>query len=160
MAGLPTVSPVASVKVGLTKGKFILNPSIEELEESLFELVVAGNEDNVLMIEAGANFVSEEILLSAIDFAQPFIKQQVLKQKELAEMCGIQKMEFVPPEEDSSLKDFVSGLCKDNLVEAIESSFDKKRREDMVEEAFALVSAHFDSLQDDNNEEKAKKQKL
>ena len=158
LAGLPTVSPIASVKVGLIKGKFILNPSIEELEESLFELVVAGNEDNVLMIEAGANFVSEEILLSAIDFAQPFIKQQVLKQKELAEMCGIQKMEFVPPEEDSILKELVSGLCKDKLVEAIESSLDKKRREDMVEEAFALVSAHFDSIQDDN-EKKAKKEK-
>ena len=157
LAGLPFKGPIGAIRVGLIKGQFIANPTQEEILESQLDLVVAGTEKAVLMIEVGANFVKEEVVLAAIVFAQEHFKTQIQAQKELAELVGgIQKREFVPPTEDESLKELVASLAKDKLTESIESKItDKETRENLSDAAYKAVKDNFANLPE-NSAEKEK----
>lgn len=149
LAGLPFQGPIGGVRVGLNKtlGQFIINPTYEEIENSPLDLVVAGTEKSILMIEAGATFVKEEVILAGIAFAQDFIKMQIAAQKELVSMMNIQKKEFTAPTDDESLMELVTKLAKDKLVESIESKLsDKRARDFLADQAYKAVKDHFEAL--------------
>ncbi len=151
LAGLPFKGPIGAVRVGLIGGQFVVNPTYEEQKNSQLDLVVAGNEKNVLMVEAGANFVKEDVILAGIAFAQEFIKTQIAAQKELSSLNGVKRKEFTPTEEDLELKNLVESLAKEKLVLSIESKLtDKGAREALVDEAYKLVKAHFEALPDED----------
>ncbi|MDJ0625182.1 MAG: polyribonucleotide nucleotidyltransferase [Candidatus Caenarcaniphilales bacterium] len=158
LAGLPFQGPIGGVRVALKKDQFLVNPTYEEINNSPLDLVVAGTENAIIMIEAGASFVKEETILAAIDFGHKHIKTQVACQKELSSLFNVEKKDFISPEEDKELLELVSGIAKDKLTESVESKIkDRKRRESIAEEAYKKVKEHFESLTDDNPlKEKAK----
>ena len=102
LSAIPFTQPVGAVRVGCIDGKFIANPTHTEMADSTLDLVYAGVEDKVIMIEGAADEVSEEVMRDALVFANEIVKKMVAAQRELAAVAGKQKKEptlHLPPDE-------------------------------------------------------------
>jgi polyribonucleotide nucleotidyltransferase len=95
LSDIPFYTPVGAVRVSLVEGKLVTNPTYAETKASLLNLIVAGTEDAIVMVEAGAKEVSEESILEALQYGHAEIRKIVALQKELFEKLGIKKREFV-----------------------------------------------------------------
>src|SRR3989338_3464968 len=93
ISDIPWNGPLATVRVGKVNGNYLLNPSYEEKEQSTLDLVVSGNGEHILMVEAGAKLVSEEEIIAGIRFAEPPLKQIVEWQKKIDKEQGKAKAE-------------------------------------------------------------------
>ena len=134
---IPFDGPIAGVKVGRIDGKFIINPTVEEMEKSDIELTVAGTKEAINMVEAGAREVSEEDMLDALMFGHEAIKELVAFQEEIiAEIGEATKMEYEVLEITDELKDEISKLCADKLDTAmrIKDKLEKYAAIDAVKE--------------------------
>ncbi len=102
---VPLPSPVGAVRIGKIEGNFVVNPPEEALMEggTDLDLIVAGTEDAILMVEAGANEVPEAEILDALDIAHSAIKKLCAAQRELAEKVGKPKLDIVAPQVDDDL---------------------------------------------------------
>jgi len=96
ISSIPLQKLIGAVRVGLTDGEYIINPTYNQIEEGELDLVVAGTEDAVVMVEGGAKEVSETVLLEGIDFAQKYIKEIIEVQKGLIKRVGKPKIEVKP----------------------------------------------------------------
>src|SRR6185503_5037263 len=92
-SSIPFTHPVAAVRVGLIEGRYYLNPTYAELKNSRLNLAVAGMEDGIVMVEAGAEQVSEEVMVEAVNFGHQAIKQIIAFQKELYSKIQPKKMD-------------------------------------------------------------------
>src|SRR5438128_10427841 len=115
ISNIPLPAPVGAVRIGKVDGTFVINPKEEDLlpdadQRSDLDLVVAGTEEAILMVEAGANEVPEAEILDALDIAHTEIKKLCALQRELAQMVGKEK------------KDFASIAIDQSLLEQIRSS--------------------------------------
>jgi polyribonucleotide nucleotidyltransferase len=98
LSDIPFMNPIAGVRVGLIEGRYIVNPTYDEVRESRLNLIVAGTEEAIVMVEAGAKEVSEEIMVEALMLAHKEINRLCRWQKELYKALEIQKREVdVPP---------------------------------------------------------------
>ena len=102
------------------------------------------------MVEAGCNFVTEEEIYAAVEFASPEIKKQVEAQKAFAAQCGVVKQEFVDPFDTTELKKFIKDLAKDKIYDAYHD-FDRDSRKQKLKEAKELVNSKIDELPEDNS---------
>ena len=100
---IPFPTPVGSVRIGKVEGNFVVNPGEEELQTADMDLVVAGTEEAILMVEAGANEVPEAEILDALDIAHDAIRKICAAQRELAEKTSKPKLEVVAPQVDPNL---------------------------------------------------------
>lgn len=98
ISGMPFKGPIAAVRLGLIDGELILMPTVEQMEESTLDLIVAGSSKSILMIEGFANQLPEKEMGDAIMYAHEFIKTLCKLQEELAEKLGIGPVEFPEPE--------------------------------------------------------------
>lgn len=96
LSDIPFHNPIAGVRVGLVEGKYVVNPTYEQQSGSLLNLIVAGSEEAIVMVEAGAKEVSEEVMLEALMFAHGEIKKLCQLQRSMFEALGIKKREFQP----------------------------------------------------------------
>ena len=87
------MNPIAGVRIGLIEGRYIVNPTYDEVRESRLNLIVAGTEEAIVMVEAGATEVSEEIMVEALMLAHKEINRLCRWQKELYKALEIQKRE-------------------------------------------------------------------
>src|SRR5256886_7169407 len=97
LSDIPFPNPIAGVRIGLIEGRYIINPTYNEVRESRLNLIVAGTEEAIVMVEAGASEVSEEIMLEALMLAYKRINRLCRWQKELYKALEIQKREVIPP---------------------------------------------------------------
>ena len=97
LSGAPFEGPVGAVRVGRIDGQMIANPTHQEIEKSAMDIVIAGTMDSVIMVEARCNFVSEDHIMAAVEFAQVRIKKQCEAPIQSARDCGGVKEEFVKP---------------------------------------------------------------
>ena len=156
ISDIPFAGPIAGVKVGLRDGEFIVNPSDDECEESELDLMVAGTEDAVMMVEASAEEVSEETITEAIEFGHEQIREIVQLQKEMAAEIGKEKMEFTPPQLSDDLKERVSELARPRLKEAAFTA-DKLEREEKMDRVTEEVLAELEEeLEEDRFNENKK----
>src|SRR3954462_2241982 len=110
ISDIPVEVPVGAVRVGMDEdGGFVLNPEEESIPESTLDLVVAGNEEAILMVEAGAKEVSEQEILDALDIAHGEIKKLCEAQLELREKAGKPKVEITPATADPDLLKEIRG---------------------------------------------------
>src|SRR3954466_9878883 len=101
---IPLAAPVGAVRIGKVEGNFVVNPSEADLVDNTdLDLVVAGTDEAILMVEAGANEVSEAEMLDALDIAHSEIKKLCALQRELAEKAGKEKLVVEPPSIDEAL---------------------------------------------------------
>lgn len=99
---IPFYNPIGAVRVGLMDGQFVVNPPISKLKESSLNLTVAGTEDAIVMVEAGANEISEEQMVEALDFAHGIIRKLIVMQKDLYRQIQPVKREFAKQELDAA----------------------------------------------------------
>jgi len=143
ISDIPFPTPVGAVRIGKVDGNFVVNPQEEDLlEASDLDLVVAGTDEAILMVEAGANEVPEAEILDALDIAHGEIKKLCALQRELREQAGKEKMEIEVPQVDEGLFAALQESHGAALDEATQI-FDKLERQEtskkVNEEA---VSAH------------------
>ncbi len=130
ISDIPFPSPVGAVRIGKIDGNFVVNPAEEDLlENTELDLVVAGTEDAILMVEAGASEISEAEILDALDIAHDNIKKLCALQRELAEKAGKPKMEVETPQVDEGLLEQIKGSHGEALEQATQV-VDKLERQD------------------------------
>ncbi|MBI3988544.1 MAG: polyribonucleotide nucleotidyltransferase [candidate division NC10 bacterium] len=140
---IPFQGPVGALRVGRIQGGFVLNPTYPQLEESDLDLVVAGTEDAVVMVEAGAKEVPEEVVLQAIDYGHHSLKILIDMQRELAQAMGVQKPPFVSPEPDDDLRRRVDDLYRGpirELVLILDKEQQKARRQEILNELMVALA--------------------
>ncbi|MDO4500012.1 MAG: polyribonucleotide nucleotidyltransferase [Erysipelotrichaceae bacterium] len=119
ISNIPFNGPVAGVKVGYVDGEFVVNPTVEQMERSLIDLTVAGTEEALDMVEAGAKEVSEDLMLDALMYGHERVKELCRFQKEIIAKVGKEKMEVVLYEIDPRVKEYVNENGKKRLEEAV-----------------------------------------
>ncbi len=150
ISGAPFEGPIGAVRVSEVDGQLVANPTYNESENSDLDIIVSGTEDSVIMVEAGCNFVDEEKILAAVEFAQKEIKKQVLAQLEFLKQCNIQREEFVNPFDVSELKALIEATAYD-LVNQAYHDFDRAGRKNKLKEAKDLVNQKIEELAEDNS---------
>ncbi len=105
LSDIPFLGPIGAVRVGQIDGKFIINPTYDEMRESLLNIMVVGTADGIVMIESGAKEVSEEVVVDAIEFGHTEIKKICAAIKDLQAKAGKKKREVTPPEFDQAYFD-------------------------------------------------------
>jgi polyribonucleotide nucleotidyltransferase len=132
---VPFAGPVGAVRIGKVEGNFVVNPSEEQLPggggalSTALDLVVAGSEDAILMVEAGANEISEAEILDALDIAHSEIRKICALQRELAERVGKEKVAVAPPVVDESLLAAIRA-SHGSALDAATQVVDKLERQD------------------------------
>ncbi|HOA15557.1 MAG TPA: polyribonucleotide nucleotidyltransferase [Bacillota bacterium] len=138
----PFQGPIGGVKVGRVDGKFVINPGIEEQKASDMSVVVAGTRDAILMVEAGANEVSEADMLEAILFGHEEIKRIIAFQDGIVAAAGQPKVEFKNFEPAAEKTAEVVAYGEAMLIEAVKNP-DKLSRDAKIEETKAHIKEHF-----------------
>lgn len=142
ISDIPFEGPIAGVRVGLIDGEFIVCPTVEQAKVSELDLAVAGTKDAILMVEAGAKEVSEEVMLDAIWFAHGEIKKLVEFQEKIQAEIGKEKMEvpiYEPPAElVKEIEEFGAEKLKAALMDA-----NKLEREENVDKVKAEIKDEF-----------------
>jgi polyribonucleotide nucleotidyltransferase len=128
---IPFAGPVAAVRVGRVEGKWILNPTFQQLEFADLDLVVSGTKDSIVMVEGGAAEASEADVLSALKVAQKGIQELVAMQEELLEQHSVPKMEWKKAEPPADLKARVEALAVPRIVEAMNLPSKEERAQAM-----------------------------
>ena len=124
----PFSGPTGSVAVGMVDGEYVINPDVAQREKSRLSLTVAGTKDAVMMVEAGANEISEDEMLGAILFAHEEIKKIVAFLSEIEAEIGKEKMEPVVYHPDDVLAGKVRAFAFDKVVWSLDT-FDRSERE-------------------------------
>jgi polyribonucleotide nucleotidyltransferase len=119
ISNIPFAGPIAAVRVGRVDGRFVINPSAAQLEQSDMNVVVAGSRDAVVMVEGGARFVTEDDMLEAIDLAHKAILPILDAQDELRRLVGKPKDEVTAPVVDAALEETVRRLAADEMVQVM-----------------------------------------
>jgi polyribonucleotide nucleotidyltransferase len=145
LSGMPFDGPVGAVRVGQVDGRFVVNPTTAQQNESALELVIAGTEDAVLMVEAGAKEVPEETMLEAIAFGHAECKKLARLQKDLVSRAAKPRWAFDPNAgKDAALQARVRELAQAKLAAAL-GTHDKHARADATHRVFDEVFAAFGS---------------
>jgi polyribonucleotide nucleotidyltransferase len=119
LSPIPFLGPIAAVRIGRIDGRFIVNPSAQEMEEGDVDILVAGAKDAILMVEGGAKFVTGSDLIEAIELAHQSLQPLVALQEELREKVGKEKwtVNYVPVPED--LKNAIRGVLEPKLLDVL-----------------------------------------
>ena len=165
ISDIPFHGPVAGVRVGYLNGEYILNPTYEQMEKIQLEIVVAGTKDGFTMVEGGANEVSEEVMLGALEKAQGFITDMCLLQEELVKLAGKEKLPLAPLDVKLENADAIKAeaiplmqeacfqkgkMARGNAVKAVKAKIAEKYSEQLEDEIQAkLFNALFDDIQYD-----------
>ena len=142
ISDIPFAGPIAGIKVGRIDGQFIANPTIEEMKESDIDLVVAGSKTGVVMVEGGADIVSEKDMLDAIFFGHQAMQPIIDLQVQIKEAFGKEKHVFVPPARDEELDAKVIEYSKDKIYKQVQIKT-KIERQNALSDLKAQVVEHF-----------------
>src|SRR3954452_12996183 len=137
VSDIPFPTQVGAVRIGKLEGRFVVNPAEADIPESELDLIVAGTDDAILMVEAGASEITEAEILDALEIAHEEIKRLCAAQRELAASMGKHKMEINPPTVDPELYEQIKG-SHGAALDAATQVEDKLERQDAtkaVEEA-------------------------
>jgi polyribonucleotide nucleotidyltransferase len=141
ISGMPFMGPIGAARVGYVDGKYILNPTTTQLGESKLDLVVAGTEEGVLMVESEADGLNEEVMLGAVMFGHEQMQVAIKAIKELTAEAGKPKWAWVAPEPNTELKTAVSAFAEKNLAAAYTLTEKQQRYAKIKEVKAATVEA-------------------
>lgn len=142
ISNIPFNGPVGASLVGYIDGGIVLNPEMPQMVDSRLELVVAGTKDAVLMVEAGAHELSEEMMLEGVIQGHAICRQICELQEQLVALAGVPKKEFIAPPIDTSLEEALASYMGGRLREALNNP-DKVARSEVSNELNRDVVAHF-----------------
>jgi polyribonucleotide nucleotidyltransferase len=142
ISDIPFDGPTGSVIVGLIDGRFIVNPTSEEREESQLNLTVSGTRDAIMMVEAGANEVSEETILDAILFGHEEIKKIIEFIDGIVAEIGKEKIEVPDASVPAAIMDAVRGFATERLNAAVHD-FDRASQTAAIDEVYTDAKEEF-----------------
>ncbi|MCE2687374.1 MAG: polyribonucleotide nucleotidyltransferase [Rickettsiales bacterium] len=146
----PFLEPVSCSRVGLVDGEFVLNPSQQQIKSGSLDLVVAGTESSVLMVESEAKQLTEEQMLAAVDFGHKAFQPVIAMINELKQEVGKEKIKIIA-EDNSSLKNEIKNIIGNSLIEAYKIK-EKQQRSSKIEEIKTAILNKF--VNDNNNSNK------
>lgn len=129
MSDIPFYGPISAVHVGYIDNNMILNPTFAQVEDSLFDVIVASSKDAIVMVEAGAKEASEDLMMEAIKFGHEANQEIIALQEKLVQVCGKPKIEPEAKEVAPELLTQVSSLVEDKLSQILEQTKEKTQRE-------------------------------
>ncbi len=142
VSDIPFNGPIAGVRVGRVNGEFVINPTVEQREISDLNLTIAGSADAVMMVEAGANELPEEVILEAILFGHEEIKKIVEFQNQMAAACGKEKRQVKLFQAPEALENGIREYAGARLDAAVRNP-DKLDRDANIAEINAETMEHF-----------------
>ncbi len=149
ISDIPFYGPTGSVVVGYVDGQYVINPDCEQRARSQMHVYVSGTADAIMMVEAGANEVSEEVMLGGILYAHEEIKKQVAFINEIVKEVGKEKLKVelytIPEEINVAVREFAGKLVDEALAETDRQ--ERQKKQDAVDEQ---VVAHFADIYPDN----------
>ncbi len=131
LSGAPFNGPIGAARVGYVDGNYILNPTYSQLENSDLDLVVAGTEKAVLMVESQAKILSEEVMLGSVMYGHQQLQTAIQAINELVKEVGVTPMDWQAPEKDTALADKIATIAEADLGKAY-SIADKMERQNAV----------------------------
>src|SRR5690606_16304864 len=156
ISDIPFNGPVGGVRVGRVDGKFVINPTREQDEQSDLDLVVGGTKEAVMMVEAGAKEVPEEVILDAIMFGHEEVKRIVALQEEMRLAVGKEKVEVKLFEVDPEVDAWVRQWLTQPLIEAVTSPLKQEREEKLEALREQLDQAYVEAFGEEAFEEHKK----
>lgn len=159
ISDIPFDGPIAGVQVGRVNGEYVLNPTIEQQEQSDIDLTVAGTKKAINMVESGAKEVSEEDMLGALLFGFEAIKEMVAFQEEVVSQVGKEKMEVVLLQLDPELKKAIYDANYQTMKTAVLTE-EKLAREEEIENVKAMIIAEYEAIAADIEDEEEASQLL
>jgi len=152
ISDIPFNGPIGGVRVGIINNQFIINPNIAEQELSDLNLVVAGTKDAVLMVEAAANELSEDVILEAISVGHDAVRQIIALQETMIAKVGKTKREIKLYDIPADINAAVRAYATDSLTIAVTNP-DKLSRQDNIKQVKKQVVEHFATIYPDNGKE-------
>jgi len=146
ISDIPVSKTVAGVRVGRIDGEFVINPTMEQLEESDMNIILAGSADSIAMVEGGAQEASEEDIIQALAFGHEYVKQIVAKIEELKAMCGKEKFEYTPVVIDEAVVNKVKEMAGSRIDEfnhIADKETRKKEKKQMEKEILEALAEEF-----------------
>ncbi len=140
LSGIPFQGPIGAARVGYVNGGYVLNPSATQLKQSQLDLVVAGTEDAVLMVESEADQLPESVMLGAVLFGHEQMQVAISAIRELAAEAGKPAWDWQPPAEDEALSQAVAENARADIGEAYQIA-DKQSRQARLDEIRAALCA-------------------
>ncbi|MBR2207564.1 MAG: polyribonucleotide nucleotidyltransferase [Synergistaceae bacterium] len=145
ISGIPWNGPVGAVRIGLVGGNLIVNPTEKQMENSMLNLIVAGHEDGITMVESGSYEVSEELLVDALELAHSEIKKIIAVIKQMKEEIGKPLIEITKPESFPDIDEWICQNLDKDVDEAVRIH-EKKPREKKIDSIKAAATEHFSEL--------------
>ncbi len=143
------MGPIAGVRIGHVDGEYVVNPTLQQLEESKLNLIMAGTKDAVMMVESGSTMLSEAEMLKALELGHAEIKRLVALQEELVEMVGKPKRQLPPAaEKDAAVAEKAAAVFAEHGATAYAADRQEGGRNE------ALSAAKADLVETLNEEEK------
>lgn len=152
VSDIPFDGPIAGVRVGRIDGKFIANPTLSQQAESDINIIVAGNRSGVVMVEGGAQFVSESEMIEAIFYGYQALQPMLEMQIEIKREVGKEKRDFSGPARDGELETKAIELATPLLQEVITTA-DKKSRQKKRDDTFVSVLEALSEAYEDKESE-------
>lgn len=151
LSGAPFGGPIGGVRVGYIDNQFVLNPSYQQLEESQLDLVVAGTQEGVLMVESEAKILSEKTMLDAVMFGHEAYQIVIAAITQLRDACGGEGgSTWQAPEADAKLQKTVQDLVEADITKAYLQADKMKRNEALSDIRAKVVAELFDAEKEDN----------
>jgi polyribonucleotide nucleotidyltransferase len=141
ISGMPFMGPIGAARVGYVDGKYVLNPTTTQLGESKLDLVVAGTQEGVLMVESEAHGLNEEVMLGAVMFGHEQMQVAIKAINELTAEAGKPKWTWAAPEPNTELKTAVSAFAEKNLAAAYTLTEKQQRYAKIKEVKAATIEA-------------------
>jgi len=141
ISGLPFNGPIGAARVGYHDGQYLLNPTATQLEESDLDLVVAGTEKAVLMVESEANCLSEEVMLGSVIFGHEQMQVAIQAIKEFSAEVNKEAWDWKAPESDDTLNENVGSQCAADIAQAYTIANKMERQDKLSEIRSAAVEA-------------------
>ncbi len=150
VSDIPFDGPVGAVRIGLCDGEYIVNPTFQQIATADVDIVVSGTKDGITMVEGGAHEVSEEVLLKAIETAEPVIKVLCEAQTKLAKIAGKKKLPINYIEEDKSFVEPIREFAYEKLQKAC-FVIGKDLRYKAIKAVYKESLEHFTDIVNDTN---------
>ena len=151
LGGIPFNGPMAAVRVGLLGDDFVLNPSFREIERGDLDLVVAGTPEGVVMVEAGANQLTEQDMIEAIDFGMEAVGELIKAQEEITKESNVEKLDIKEPEKDETVSKYLEKNCSKAIQEVLKDfEQTKDSRDKKLEEIKISSTEKIEGLKEDH----------
>jgi polyribonucleotide nucleotidyltransferase len=145
ISDIPWDGPLGACRVGMLDGEFVINPTIPQMDDSTLDLRLAGTEDAIVMVEAGANEIDEETMVRALRFGHDGIQDMVRAQKEMRAKLGKPKREYEPVGLDDELAREVEDKIYDDIAHIVANELQRDNRNEALDELREKLIADYEA---------------